>query len=122
MTAAILKDYVQVQFFGLPEIHWTDEDVRSFIERAISLDTDVYEAIINVSHKDLYLHMAEDDEVNEVREIAEIKKTFIINAKEEIKSLIEDIQYVFDQEETEFELRRDFERVEGAAINRERQR
>ena len=122
MTAAILKDYVQVQFYELPEIRWTDEDVMAFIARAISLDTDVYEAIINVSHKDLYLHMAESDKVNEIDEIAEIKKTFIINAKEEIKSLIEDIQYIFDQEETEAELRRDFERVEGAAINRERQR
>ena len=122
MTAAILKDYVQVQFYELPEIRWTDEDVMAFIARAISLDTDVYEAIINVSHKDLYLHIAESDKVNEIDEIAEIKKTFIINAKEEIKSLIEDIQYIFDQEETEAELRRDFERVEGAAINRERQR
>ena len=124
----MLKEYVKQEFLDLPEKHWSNSMVIGFIIKAIEHDTDVYEAITGISHADLYQHIAEEDEVikdkndltETARECAEIKKAMIINAKNEINIIIEDIQYAFDQEETESQLRRDFERVEGAAINRSR--
>jgi hypothetical protein len=116
----MLKEYVKQEFFDLPEKHWSNSMVIGFIIKAISLDTNVYESIVDISKADLYQHMAEFDDIEIEREQKEIQKAFLSNAKDEIKTIIEDIQYVFDQEETESQLRRDFERVEGAAINRSR--
>ena len=43
----------------------------------------------------------------------------IANATKEIKVIIDDIQHEFDQDETELELRADFDRTEAQAINRD---
>lgn len=121
----MLKEYVKQEFLDLPEKLWTNSMVIGFIIKSIENDSDVYDAIVDISKADLYQHIAEDDVegleiVNSLKEMMEIKKAMIVNAKNEIKTIIEDIQYVFDQEETEGQLRRDFERVEGAALNRSR--
>lgn len=116
----MLKEYVKQEFFDLPEKLWSNAMVIGFIIKAIENNTDVYEAIIDIAHADLYQHIAEDDGPETLRECDEIQSAMIVHAKTQINLVIKDIQYVFDQEETEAELRRDFERTEGAALNRSR--
>ena len=87
-----LQEYVKVELFGLTEDQWSDSDVLAFIEKSINLDSDVYDAIIDIDKADLYQHIAESDEDNVNREVIQIKKTMIVNAKEQIHVIFEDIR------------------------------
>ena len=119
-----LKKYVNCHFFELPEKHWDDVMVQEFIMVAIAEDTDVYEAIIDITHKDLYQHVAEDDiegleTANILKEAVEIKKAMIHNAKYQIGEIIIDIENdLNDQEnESDSEMRQEFDSTEARAIN-----
>lgn len=115
-----LKEYVQAGFFELAQNQWTDKMVEEFIQAAANRDTDIHEDIKNIDTDDLIEYIASFDKREVYSEIAGIQRTLIVRAKEEIGILIDEIQYSFDQEDTESQLRSDFERVEGAAINRDR--
>lgn len=115
-----LKEYVRAEFFELSQDKWSDSIVKEFIQTAANRDTDVHEAIKNVDTDDLIEIIAGFDLSYLQKEIMGIQSLMVIYAKAEIQTIIDDIQYAFDQEETESQLRRDFERAEGAAINRSR--
>lgn len=88
----MLKEYVKQEFFDLPECLWYKDMVIEFIIKSIELDTDVYEAIIDIEHADLYQHMAEDENYNTLKEMNEIKAAMYVNAKEQINLIINDIE------------------------------
>ena len=96
-----LKEFVRNMFFGIPKKLWNDKDVKYFIQKAISLDSDVYEEIIDISRDDLYQHLAEYDQKRVLTELDEIQRAMFDNAKTEIGLIIEDID--FDIEEAEQE-------------------
>jgi len=114
-----LQDYVKAEFFELPENQWSGLMIKDFILKSISLDTDVYEAIINIDHADLYQHIAEFDQQNVLRELDEIQDAMLVNAKAEINQIIEDIEADenCDDCESSSELRQEFDATESRAIN-----
>ena len=96
-----LQEYVAAEFLELAEKHWSEMDIRAFIEQAIQLDTDVYEVITAIEHDTLYQHIAEFDHDNVNRELASIEKAMLANAKDEIKEMLSEIEAI-KEDEAEF--------------------
>jgi len=97
----MLKEYVKQEFLDLPVKLWPDVMVIEFIIKTIELDTDVYDSIVNIDHADLYQHMAENANYKTQREINEIKNAMIVNAKNQISLIIEEIEEDLEGEETD---------------------
>lgn len=92
-----LKNFVKNMFFDLPEKLWNEKGIKYFIQKAISLDSDVYDAIIDIDHDDLYQHMAEFDQKRVLTELDEIQAAFLVKAKNQINLIIKDIEYDLEE-------------------------
>lgn len=110
----MLKEYVKQEFLDLPEKLWSRAAVIGFIIKAIEHDSDVYDAIVNIGHADLYQHMAEDENYNTQREMNEIKSAMFANAKYQIGEIIIDIENELEDENGEDE------RLEGISLDNQR--
>ena len=115
-----LEDYVKEEFYELNRSEWSDSMVKAFIAKAITLDTNVYEAIADVYSYDLIQIIAEFDLSYVQREIMAMQKTMKANARCAIDDIIDDIQYQYDVIETEKQENSDWIATEARAINRER--
>lgn len=115
-----LTEYVQSEFYELPRTDWDRKMVIDFIQVAANRDESVYDEIIDVYVDNLIGMIASFDLSYSQKYTRDIQEVMLANARCAIDDIIEDIQYEFDQEETDSQLRSDFERVEGAAINRDR--
>ncbi len=115
-----LQDFVEQEFYELNRSEWSDSMVKEFIAKAITLDTNVYEAIVDVDLSDLVQHMAEFDNVNYARETIQLQSTVIEQAKTEIITILDDINYAYEVIETEKQENSDWIATEARAINRER--
>jgi len=104
-------------FFGIPENLWNDKGIKYFIQKSISLDADVYEAIIDIDHADLYQHLAEYDQKRVLTELDEIQRAMFDNAKTEIGLIIKDI--IFEQEEAEQERKAKQKKHQAGLIRKE---
>jgi len=111
----MLKEYVNQEFLDLPEKLWAGSMVIGFIIKAIEHDSDVYDEIVDISKADLYQHMAEFDDVEIERERKEIQKAFLVNAKNQINLIIEDIEADLEGEDESEE-----QRLEGISFDNQR--
>ncbi len=98
----MLKAYVKQEFYGLVEQEWSDSMVEKFIIQSIEKDTSVNELINDIDYEGLE-ELLGDRNVDAVMiEVLNIMAVQIINAKEQIRILIGDIDEDlegFDQEE-----------------------
>ena len=98
----MLKAYVKQEFYGLVEKEWSDSMVEKFIIQSIEKDTSVNELINDIDYEGLE-ELLGDRNVDAVMiEVLNIMAVQIINAKEQIRILIGDIDEDlegFDQEE-----------------------
>ena len=113
-----LHKYVKDEFFELPESQWSLAMVIDFIHNAANLDTDVHENIKDVNSDDLLEIIADFSFSDTHREVMSIQQAMILNAKEEIKSIIEDLDEPEEDEESDFERRQEWERSELKSMNR----
>lgn len=97
----MLKEHVKEEFLDLPIKLWSDAMVIEFIIKTIELDSDIYDAIVDVDHADLYQHMAKNENYNSQRKMNEIKGAMLVNAKEQVNLIIKDIEYDIEEERKE---------------------
>ena len=113
-----LKDYVKSEFFELPSHHWTNLMLQQFIQESIKKDTDVFEAIKHIDFDDLHQHIAEFSSSQINSEVLSIQGLMLSKAKDEIQSIIDEIQGDCDDFESDAELSREFERTELKSMGR----
>lgn len=114
----MLKEYVKQEFLDLPEKLWYSAAVIGFIIKAIEHNTDVYDAIVDIDHAALYQYMAENENYNTQREMNGIKSAMLVNAKNQISLILEEIEEDLECDvENPEEMRQEFEATEARAIN-----